>query len=190
MDADPSDLTPQQRVGQLVIDRRAELEMNQADLIRASGTDPRTVRDLERGARWPRDATKARIERALHWPLGTLDTLLSGGAVPADEESDEPTPIGETETAARLVLAMEEVQSRLHASVLTPEVVPHLPPGAQHFIEQLDYATQLAETLAVTIAGGGEELARLKREERARIRSVTWGAPSAAHMEELRKRRG
>jgi len=190
MDADPTDLTPQQRVGQQVVDRRVELEMNQADLVRAARTDPRTVRDLERGERWPRDANRAKIERALRWPIGTLDILLDGGEAPAEEATDEPTPIGELETAARLVLAMDEVQSRLHATVLTPEVVPHLPPGAQQFIEQLDYATQLAETLAVTIAGGGEELARLKREERARIRSVTWGAPSAEHMDELRKHRG
>lgn len=189
MDAEHSQPTPQQRVGQHVADRRNALAMNQADLVREARVDPRTVRSLERGDRWPLDSSRVKIERALGWPAGTLDSLLAGGEPPIDEPT-ETTPIGEHETAARLVLAMDDVQTRLRDLILTPEVAANLPPGAERFLEALDYATQVAETLAVSIAGSGEELARLKREERARIRSVTWGAPSAEHIEALRRERG
>ena len=40
------------------------------------------------------------------------------------------------------------------------------------------------------IAGSAEELARLKREERARSRAVTWGPPTDAHLDALRRELG
>ncbi|MFI9507543.1 multiprotein-bridging factor 1 family protein [Nocardia sp. NPDC052566] len=67
---------PRVRVGRAVVRRRIELKMDQSDLAREAQVDAKTVRYLERGERWPRDSSRAKIERALDWIPGALDDLL------------------------------------------------------------------------------------------------------------------
>ncbi|GEE00233.1 hypothetical protein nbrc107696_46080 [Gordonia spumicola] len=67
-------------VGQIVANRRARLQMDAAGLASAAGVDPKTLRSLERGERWPRDRTLRKIEVALQWQPGSLDSIKSGGS--------------------------------------------------------------------------------------------------------------
>lgn len=168
--------------------------MDATDLTRLAGVDPKTLRGLETGQRWPRDSSRGKIERALQWEPGTLDRLLAGEEITTDpQEAGVPygptdMPSGQRETAVQLVLAMDEVFGRLQSTILSPEVRGVLPPATQGLLDYLDFAGQLAETLAVSITGSGEALARLKREERAKWRAVTWAPPSAEHEAELAAR--
>lgn len=196
MDAETASSAAQELVGSKIIDRRIELGMNQADLARSAGVDPRTVRELERGQRWPRDSNRAQIETALGWGQGSLERMLDGLGPLSEPHTNttEGTPLGamsagQSETAAQLVLTMDEIFGRLHSTLLSPAARKALPEAeTRGLLENLDQAAQLAETLAVSIAGSGEALAVLKRAERARIRAVTWAPPSAEHEAELAAR--
>lgn len=66
-------------VGEVVVTRRAELGRNRAEAARAAGVAERTLAALEAGIRWPREATRARIEMALGWEVGSLATVREGG---------------------------------------------------------------------------------------------------------------
>lgn len=68
-----------EQVGDAVKDRRMALQMDQAGLARLAEVDAKTVRSLERGERWPRDVSRAKIEAALQWEPGSLEALLAGG---------------------------------------------------------------------------------------------------------------
>lgn len=71
-------------VGRLVTRRRLELGMDAAQLARSATVDPKTVASLEHGERWPRDRSRASIETALQWEVGSLDRLRAG---------DDPIPV-------------------------------------------------------------------------------------------------
>lgn len=71
-------------VGQIVARRRARLRMDAAELAGSAGVDPKTLRSLERGERWPRDGTLRKIEQALQWEPGALDSIKSGGSAVAN----------------------------------------------------------------------------------------------------------
>ncbi|MGY1946657.1 helix-turn-helix domain-containing protein [Nocardia asiatica] len=49
------------------------LGMDQARLAERAEVDPKTVRSLEKGERWPREASRSKIEDALGLPSGTLN---------------------------------------------------------------------------------------------------------------------
>ncbi|NKS64600.1 hypothetical protein GS966_20210 [Rhodococcus hoagii] len=58
--------------------------MDQIELARVAGVDAKTVRSLEKGDRWPRDSTRAKIEVALGWLPGSLEAITEG---------QDPTPL-------------------------------------------------------------------------------------------------
>lgn len=66
-------------VGKLVKERRLQLKMSTPELARVAGVDPKTVRALESGERWPQDTSRAKIEKALGWAAGSLDDYAGGG---------------------------------------------------------------------------------------------------------------
>ncbi|GAB3211255.1 helix-turn-helix domain-containing protein [Nocardia tengchongensis] len=80
---------PYRRVGREVELRRAFLEIDQAALAREAMVDAKTVRGLERGERWPRTTSRAKIERALKWPTGRLDQLLANEGLSPDAAATE-----------------------------------------------------------------------------------------------------
>ena len=61
--------------------RRLELGLSAADLARTAEVDPKTLRSLERGEKWPWPVKRAAIEQALRWPAGALDALRDGDAL-------------------------------------------------------------------------------------------------------------
>ena len=66
-------------VGDLVRARRVDLQLDQAALAKAANVDVKTIRSLEKGERWPRDVNRSKIEVALGWAAGSLDSALEGG---------------------------------------------------------------------------------------------------------------
>lgn len=75
------------RAGQYVAARRGRLGLSQDDLAARAGIDPKTLRDLETGKRWPRAKTRTAIEDALDIETGDLLRLAEGG-MPAPDRRD------------------------------------------------------------------------------------------------------
>lgn len=73
--------TPEQRrrAGRAVAARIADLQTSVAEVARRAQIDPRTLRTLANGTRWPRAAVRARITDALHWPAGEITRRAIGG---------------------------------------------------------------------------------------------------------------
>lgn len=60
------------RAGQAVATRIADLHTTAAAVARRAQVDPRTLRALIRGQRWPQQDVRDRINEALHWPPGEI----------------------------------------------------------------------------------------------------------------------
>lgn len=56
---------------------------NISDLASAAGVDYGTVSDFIQGKRWAQTKTRAAIEKALDWPVGTIQSIARGGPVPS-----------------------------------------------------------------------------------------------------------
>jgi transcriptional regulator with XRE-family HTH domain len=82
--SEPSGLDPDiARVGRAVTARRLELGMDtQKELAERAGVALNTAAFLERGRTFPRQANARKLEIALEWPPGTLESLL-------DEQDDQ-----------------------------------------------------------------------------------------------------
>lgn len=74
-----------QRAARAVAARRGELQMTQQELASVAGVDIKTIGNLESRGRWPIARTRARIEKALHWPVGQMERIAS-------EDAEEPKP--------------------------------------------------------------------------------------------------
>ncbi len=96
LDEDPSgDIDPAMaHVGAAVAARRAELDLTQRGLARDGIVAGATLIALEKGRRWPRNATLGKLEGALGWQPGTLNQLreeaaaATSDAVPASALAD------------------------------------------------------------------------------------------------------
>lgn len=61
-----------ERAGRAVAARIRELRTSPASVARAAGVDPRTVRGLLNGTRWPTAASRESIALALDWRPGEI----------------------------------------------------------------------------------------------------------------------
>lgn len=77
-----------QRAARAVAARRGELGMTQLELAETAGVDSKTIGNLERRGRWPIAKNRARIEKALHWPVGEMERIASDDGTP--EEPEDP----------------------------------------------------------------------------------------------------
>lgn len=126
--------------------------MDQLALADKAGVDPKTLRSLEKGYRWPREGSRARIENALNWPTGVLDLLLEEAMASHDSDGDLPssslvlTPEAQRQPDGTLISTM------LHPSrmMLAPE--PH-PVPYQAVVNLLD-AARSTYTALEDIANG------------------------------------
>lgn len=65
-------------VGALVRHRMKERGLTQVALRKKSGVDPKTLKALLNGDRWPQEETRSRIEISLGWEFGSIQDLLDG----------------------------------------------------------------------------------------------------------------
>jgi transcriptional regulator with XRE-family HTH domain len=75
------------RAGAAVAARREELKLTQRYLARNGIVNAGALIDFEKGRRWPRRATLARLEDALQWPHGTIDRIRREHADPDGEKT-------------------------------------------------------------------------------------------------------
>lgn len=81
-------------VGEIVVKRRAELGLSRAATAKLAGVDPKTLQSLERDERWPHDTNRVKIERALQWAPGSLDTIRDGGEPTELQQPTETEAVG------------------------------------------------------------------------------------------------
>ncbi len=70
------------RAGAAVAARREELKLTQRHLARNGIVNAGALIDFEKGRRWPRKATLAKLEDALQWPHGTITRIRRDGGDP------------------------------------------------------------------------------------------------------------
>ena len=75
------------RAGAAVTARREELKLTQRSLARSGIVNAGALIDFEKGRRWPRRATLAKLEDALQWPHGTIARIRRERADPDDEDT-------------------------------------------------------------------------------------------------------
>lgn len=75
--------TPQERVGREIVRKREASGLSQLMLAQNAGVDPKTLRGIEQGARWPQGKTRKAIELALGWPEGAMTRIRDGDPAPA-----------------------------------------------------------------------------------------------------------
>jgi hypothetical protein len=78
------------RAGRAVEARMAERMLGRSALARRAEVDPKTLRALLTGERWPRVTVRARIEAALGWPSGEIHRRARGERPLAGELSRFP----------------------------------------------------------------------------------------------------
>lgn len=76
-------------VGALVKARRLELRITEKQLQAATKIDPKTLKKLESGERWPQEETRMKVEVQLRWMPGSIQKLLEGCAATVLPDSDE-----------------------------------------------------------------------------------------------------
>lgn len=76
-------MTPEERerAGRVITDRITELGSTVTHIAHKAGLDPRTLRAVISGQRWPRDETRARINAALDWPEGEVTRRALGSGI-------------------------------------------------------------------------------------------------------------
>lgn len=196
------------RVGEEVRRRRGDLGLDQQELAEDAGVDPKTLRSLERGERWPRAGSRTKIERALGWPNGALD-LLRRGEAPDSRDADSRFEVAfPSEASARVATTkdhshdelepLSSAELRLLADrQWVAERIVHLEPedreriksfiddlGRERFGDSWDtrFDSRIDVAVASRLLGVGVAVARLARHE------VVWSPPTAEHEAALEAR--
>jgi hypothetical protein len=67
-------VTPEERAraGRAVAQRIADLSLTFTAVTATAGIDPKTLRGIVSGARWPTAGVRVRVEQALDWPPGEI----------------------------------------------------------------------------------------------------------------------
>lgn len=79
----------QRRASQAVVAWLAHHQRNQAWLVRSAEADPGTIGDFLKGVRWPKYRTQGKIEQALGWEAGTIQSVADGAKPPPLAPRDE-----------------------------------------------------------------------------------------------------
>lgn len=77
-------------VGRLVEARITALGLTATDVATRAELNPKTVRGLIAGDRWPRTSSRGRIEQVLGWPAGTIAAVGDGEAPPRNDLQHGP----------------------------------------------------------------------------------------------------
>jgi pSer/pThr/pTyr-binding forkhead associated (FHA) protein len=106
------------RAGAAVAARRKELDLSQRHLAANGIMNAGSLIDFEKGRRWPRRATRARLEEALGWPQGRIASLRNQPIEPDDEQTVTLT------NAARISMMAEVVEVALNNITTAIESLP------------------------------------------------------------------
>lgn len=70
-----------------------QLGLTQLQLAERAQVDVTTVSTFFNGHHWPQARTRAKLEAALGWPVGTLADLAAGGQVPGAPQTADADPV-------------------------------------------------------------------------------------------------
>lgn len=96
---------------------------NVRDLAAAAGVDYGTAADLVGAKRWPRNTTRAAIEKALDWPAGSIKGIAEGGAVPGASSSAQPRGLVLPPESERLSPRQREAVLAVVRAMLDPHEI-------------------------------------------------------------------
>ncbi len=102
------------RAGAAAAARREELGFSQRKLSDDKVIGQSNLVAFERGRRWPRDSTRAKLEQALNWAPGTLTRIRYGAAIPEDDSTEV---ISDSVRVAVLLDALELALNGIKARV-------------------------------------------------------------------------
>lgn len=165
------------RAGAQFAARRKELGISQRKLASMRIISAPALIAFEKGRAWPRDKTRATLEKVVQWPPGTLARLSAGTQAPA---SDAKGSSATQDSAALLSGAVALAAQPVFASV---EILP--PADDPAFVEQagrvLADLRQLESLTAraVRTSQGSAEVIKLLRDVRQRYDQVMSRAAAA-----------
>ncbi|MEE6140293.1 FHA domain-containing protein [Mycobacterium sp. 050128] len=102
------------RAGAAVAARREELKLTQRFMAREGIVNAGALIDFEKGRRWPRRATLARIEDALQWPHGTIERIRRGANIDDTERTEVLT---NTVRAPLMAQAVEVALTTINSAI-------------------------------------------------------------------------
>lgn len=70
-----------------------QLGLTQMQLAQRARVDVSTLSTFFNGHHWPQARTRAKIEAALSWPVGTLQEIAAGGKPPGDPKPADDDPV-------------------------------------------------------------------------------------------------
>lgn len=146
------------RAGAAVAARRNELDLSQRHLAETGIISTGTLIGLEKGRRWPRRATRTRLEEALGWPSGHIARLRHGGS------SETPTEQMSDSAHAPLMLDVVDVAlSNLKAAItaLPDPGSPQFPADVKRVLTDLRRIENSAARIADTAVGDHSALVSL-----------------------------
>jgi DNA-binding transcriptional regulator YiaG len=106
------------RAGAAVAARRKELDLAQRYLAANGIISAGALIDFEKGRRWPRTSTRAKLEEALGWPQGRIVSIRNQDIEPDDEQTVTLTG------AERAPLMAEVMEVALSNIAMTIEALP------------------------------------------------------------------
>lgn len=145
------------RAGAAVTARRTELDISQRHLAEIGIVSTGTLIGLEKGRRWPRRSTRAKLEEALGWPSGHIARLRNGGC-------DDPTEQISSAVEAPLMLDVVDVAlSNLKAAIaaLPASDDPQYPAEVKRVLADLRRIETSATRIAEAAVGSHAALASL-----------------------------
>jgi pSer/pThr/pTyr-binding forkhead associated (FHA) protein len=138
------------RAGAAVAARREELKLTQRYLARSGIVNAGALIDFEKGRRWPRRATLAKLEDALQWPHGTIARIRRERA----DTDGEDTVMMNTVRAPLMAEAIEVALTTINTAI---ESLP--PPSEPDFSHRA--ASILADLRKLeTVAAGAARSAK------------------------------
>jgi transcriptional regulator with XRE-family HTH domain len=111
------------RAGAAVAARRKELDLSQRYLASNGIMSAGSLIDLEKGRRWPRRATRSRLEEALRWPPGHIAALRNTALRNPRHDPNDEQSIELTDTV-RIPMMTEIVEAALDNITTTIESLP------------------------------------------------------------------
>ena len=92
------------RAGAAAAARRRELDISQRSLAADGIINAGALIAFEKGRSWPRARTRAKLEKVLRWPQGTIDRLRQGESVTRERPAEPAAGADEGQLIAQAVI--------------------------------------------------------------------------------------
>lgn len=142
--------------GAAVAARREKLKITQRHLARTGVVNAGALINFEKGRRWPRKATRTKIEDALEWPHGTLERLRREGNDTTPENSTDV--VTNTVRASLMADALEISLTTINAAIeaLPAPADPDFSARVSTVLADLRRLESVAANAAQTTTGASE----------------------------------